>query len=141
MGDISFGLTPELIKNALSGSSEAHAVIANNVANANTPNFKRSDVSFKESLAASMPRTDDSSELAVAVTDAKHIPVGPQFEAQPFKSTITLDQDQQMRVDGSNVDIDQEMAKLSLNSAYSQTMGQLLGVQYTRIRQAIQEHV
>ena len=31
-----------------------------------------------------------------------------------------------MRVDGSNVDVDQEMAKLSLNSAYAQTMGQLL---------------
>jgi flagellar basal body rod protein FlgB len=53
---------------------------------------------------------------------------------------VTVNDDQQMRVDGSNVDIDQEMAKLSLNSAYSQTMGQLLAVQYTRVRQAIQEH-
>jgi hypothetical protein len=31
------------------------------------------------------------------------------------------------------------MAKLSLNSSYGQTMGQLLGTQYTRLRQAIQE--
>ena len=47
--------------------------------------------------------------------------------------------DAQMRVDGSNVDIDQEMAKLSINSSYQQTMGQLLQTQYTRIRQAIEE--
>jgi flagellar basal-body rod protein FlgB len=51
MGDISFGSTPDLIKHALTGSSEAHAVIANNLANVNTPNFKRSEVSFKEALA------------------------------------------------------------------------------------------
>jgi flagellar basal body rod protein FlgB len=44
-----------------------------------------------------------------------------------------------MRVDGSNVDIDQEMAKLSMNSAYSQTMSTLLSQQYTRIREAISE--
>jgi flagellar basal body rod protein FlgB len=44
-----------------------------------------------------------------------------------------------MRVDGSNVDLDQEMAKLSLNSAYSQTMHQLLSTQYARLRQAIEE--
>ena len=50
-----------------------------------------------------------------------------------------MQQDQQMRVDGSNVDVDQEMAKLSLNSAYAQTMGQLLQNQYSRLRQAIQE--
>jgi flagellar basal body rod protein FlgB len=46
-----------------------------------------------------------------------------------------------MRNDGSNVDIDQEMAKLSLNSSYGQTMHQLLTTQYSRIREAIQESI
>jgi flagellar basal body rod protein FlgB len=45
-----------------------------------------------------------------------------------------------MRVDGSNVDIDQEMAKLTLNSSYSQTMSQLATNSFTRIKDAIQEH-
>jgi flagellar basal body rod protein FlgB len=44
-----------------------------------------------------------------------------------------------MRVDGSNVDLDQEMAKLSINSSYSQTIHSLLSVQYSRIREAIAE--
>jgi flagellar basal-body rod protein FlgB len=141
MGDLLFGSTIGMLKNAMSGASDAHAAIANNVANVNTPEFRRTDVSFKESLAASMPRTEDSDELAGAVTDAKHIPIGPEFDAKPYAPTIRLDETQQMRVDGSNVDIDQEMAKLSLNSAYSQTMGQLLGVQYSRLRQAISEKI
>jgi flagellar basal body rod protein FlgB len=71
--------------------------------------------------------------------DPKQIPAGPDFQAEPFHTTSTVDDTQAMRNDGSNVDVDQEMAKLSLNSSYSQTMGQLLGTQYTRLRQAIQE--
>jgi flagellar basal-body rod protein FlgB len=139
MGDISFGSTVGMLKNAMDGASEAHAVIANNIANAETPNFKRSDVTFKESLAATLPRTTDSDELALVTDDARQIPAGPDFEAEPFAITSTVDKTTQMRNDGSNVDVDQEMAKLSLNSSYAQTMGQLLGTQYTRLRQAIQE--
>jgi flagellar basal-body rod protein FlgB len=44
-----------------------------------------------------------------------------------------------MRTDGNNVDIDQEMAELSQNSGYSQTMAQLLQVQFMRLREAITE--
>jgi flagellar basal-body rod protein FlgB len=141
MGDLTFGSTIGMLKNAMSGAGDAHAAIANNVANVNTPEFKRTDVSFKESLAATMPRTEDSDQLAGAVTDDRHIPIGPDFDAKPFAITYKVDDSTQMRIDGSNVDIDQEMAKLSLNSAYSQTMGQLLGVQYSRLRQAITEKI
>jgi flagellar basal-body rod protein FlgB len=141
MGDISFGSTVTMLKDAGTGAGEAHAAIANNIANINTPGFKRTDVSFKESLAAELPRYDDSTELAMVTDNPKQIPGGPDFAPQPFATTSTLDDTQQMRVDGSNVDVDQEMAKLALNSSYSQTMSTLLQQQYARIRQAISEHV
>jgi flagellar basal-body rod protein FlgB len=141
MGDLTFGSTIGMLKNAMSGAGDAHAAIANNIANVNTPEFRRTDVTFKESLAATLPRTEDSDQLAGALTDAKHIPIGPEFDAKPFQVTFNLDDTTQMRIDGSNVDVDQEMAKLALNSAYSQTMGQLLGVQYSRLRQAITEKI
>ncbi len=139
MGDISFGSTILMLKDAEKGASEAHSVIANNIANAETPNFKRSDVSFKEALAAELPRTDDPDELALVTDAPDQIPAGPDFQAQPFSITTTVDDSTQMRNDGSNVDIDQEMAKLSLNSSYGQTINQLLATQYTRLREAIQE--
>jgi flagellar basal-body rod protein FlgB len=139
MGDISFGSTVTMLKDASTGAGESHASIANNIANVNTPGFKRTDVSFKESLAAELPRTDDSDELALVTTSDKMIPAGPDFEAKPFAISSSLDDTQQMRVDGSNVDVDQEMAKLALNSSYGQTMSELLSQQYTRIREAIQE--
>jgi flagellar basal-body rod protein FlgB len=138
MGDISFGQTVGMLKNAMDGAGAAHGVIANNIANVNTPNFRRSDVSFKEALAATEPSAGDPDELGLATTSEKHIAIGGAQEPQPFAISTTVQQDQQMRVDGSNVDVDQEMAKLSLNSAYAQTMGQLLQNQYSRLRQAIQ---
>jgi|HubBroStandDraft_1064217.scaffolds.fasta_scaffold00573_21 flagellar basal-body rod protein FlgB len=141
MGDLSFGPTIGMLKDAMHGASETHGVIANNIANINTPNFRRSDVSFKEALAASEATDgdDDPDQLAMVTTDDRMIAIGGAQDAQPFKVTTTVDSTTQMRVDGSNVDVDQEMAKLSLNSAYQQTIGQLLQVQYTRLRQAITE--
>jgi flagellar basal-body rod protein FlgB len=136
---ISFGPTVTMLKDATAGASDSHAVIANNIANAETPEFKRSDVTFKEALARELPRTDDSDELAMVTDDPKQIPGGPEFEPEPFSITTTIDHDSIMRNDGNNVDIDQEMAKLSINSGYGQTIHQLLSTQYTRIRQAIQE--
>jgi flagellar basal-body rod protein FlgB len=136
-----FGDTISMLKDAGTGARETHDAVANNVANINTPGFKRSDVNFKEALAAELPRYDDSSELALVTDDDKQIAAGPDFAAKPFATTTELDDTQAMRVDGSNVDLDQEMAKLSINSAYSQTMHALLSQQYSRIREAISEKV
>jgi flagellar basal body rod protein FlgB len=44
-----------------------------------------------------------------------------------------------MRVDGSNVDIDQQMAQLSSNTGYQETVSQLLQEQYKFIREASTE--
>jgi len=140
MGDISFGQTVGMLKNAMDGAAESHQVIANNVANVNTPNYRRSDVSFKEALARTETSTADPDELALVTTNDRQIAVGGAQDPEPFSITSTVDNSQQMRVDGSNVDVDQEMAKLSLNSSYAQTMAQLLQNQFTRIKQSIQEH-
>ncbi len=140
MGDISFGQTVNMLRDAISGASTAHAAITNNVANAATPNFHRSDVSFKEALARSEATSGDPDVFAMLTTDPRQMPMGGAAPAEPFEITTTVDETQQMRADGSNVDIDQEMAKLSLNSSYAQTMAQLQTNAFTRIKDAIQEH-
>lgn len=139
MGDISFGATVGMLKDAMDGAATSHGVIANNIANVNTPNFRRSDVSFKEALAATDPGPDDPEPLDLVTTDDRHMSANGSHAPDSFAVTTTVDNTRRMRVDGSNVDVDQEMAKLSLNSAYAQTMGQLLQTQYSRLRQAIQE--
>ena len=141
MGDISFGHTIGMLKNAMDGAGESHATIANNIANVNTPNFRRTDVSFKEALARTEATAggSDPRQLNVVTTSDRHIAPDGAQPAEPFAVTRTVSDSQQMRVDGSNVDVDQEMAKLSINSGYAQTMAQLLQNQFARMRQAITE--
>ena len=139
MGDISFGLTADVLKNAMKGSSDAHLTIANNIANVNTPGFKRSDTTFKEALARMEAYDGDPDELALVTDNDRQIPIGGPEPPEPFAITNTVDETDQMRPDGSNVDIDQEMAKLSINSGYGQTLGALLSQQYMRVRTAIEE--
>jgi len=137
---ISFGSTVSLLKDANRGAAETHAAIANNIANANTPGFLRSDVSFKEALAAENGKPADPDQLALVTDQEKHIPLDGDLPAiTPFEVTTTVDHTDKMRVDGSNVDIDQEMAKLTINSGYSSMTHELLSNQYTRLRRAITE--
>jgi flagellar basal-body rod protein FlgB len=136
---ISFGSTVSLLKDANRGASETHSAIANNIANANTPGFLRSDVSFKEALAAEQGKPADPDELALSTDQPDQIPSGGELPPVPFAVTTTVDRSEQMRVDGSNVDIDQEMAKLTINSGYSSMMHELLSNQYTRLRRSITE--
>ncbi|HZX68444.1 MAG TPA: flagellar basal body rod protein FlgB [Candidatus Elarobacter sp.] len=140
MGDFLFGPTVGMLKNAMDGAGTAHGVIANNIANVNTPNFRRSDVSFRDALAATEAPAADPDELVMTASSDRDTPVSGVTDLPGFKATTTVDSTQQMRLDGSNVDVDQEMAKLSLNSEYAQTMGQLLQNQYTLIKASIQEH-
>src|SRR6202163_4397105 len=105
MGDISFGQTVGMLKNAMDGASTAHGVIANNIANVNTPNFRRADVSFKDALAATEAPSADPAELALTTTSDRHLELSGSQAAEPFAISTTVAGDQQMRLDGSNVDV------------------------------------
>jgi flagellar basal-body rod protein FlgB len=139
MDGITFGSTVSMLKHAMTGASETQSSLANNIANVNTPGFKRTDVSFKDALAASAPERSSSDELAMTIDEPGHMTASGNADPNIFAITKKIDPSTAMREDGSNVDIDQEMAKLSLNSAYAQSIGQLLQNQYTRLRKAISE--
>ncbi len=141
MSDITFGATVRTLTEAIQGAGATHSTIVNNVANVNTPNYRRTDVSFRDSLAAQeIDPPSNADDLQLAVTDDRHIdPEAVSFSPPPFEITKKVDEDSRMRADGSNVDMDQEMAKLSINSGYAEMMNTLLATQYTRLRQGISE--
>jgi flagellar basal-body rod protein FlgB len=139
VGGISFGPTIDLLNNAVDGSSREQEQLANNLANVNTPNFRRSTVSFKEALAQSMGVPPSPDELALATDDARQFDVNGAVAPVPYDPKAQIDESTQMRVDRSNVDVDQEMAQLEQNAGYQQTMASLLKSQYSWLRESIQE--
>jgi flagellar basal-body rod protein FlgB len=134
---VGFGSTVDMLTNAISGADLEHQAIAQNIANVNTPNYRRQTVSFKDALAAAAGEPADGNDLQLKIDSNRQF--GDAGMAQAFDPQIQIDDTDQMRVDGSNVDVDQEMAQLSQNSGYSQTMAQLLQVQFMRLRESITE--
>lgn len=130
-----FGTTVSMLSNAIAGADLNQAAIANNIANVNTPGYERQSVSFKDALAQAAGDSADGG-LQMLANDPRQFGAVQGGQFSPQLETDTTDQ---MRADGNNVDVDQEMAQLSQNSSYSQTMSQLLQVQFMRLREAITE--
>jgi flagellar basal-body rod protein FlgB len=91
-------------------------VLANNIANVETPGFKKSIVVFEEVLQKTRQKQQLNSVLLK--TNDRHLPW--EFKL-PEPKVVTL-ASTSMRNDFNNVDIDQEMALLAKNSIYFQAL-------------------
>jgi flagellar basal-body rod protein FlgB len=139
IGGISFGQATDLLSNAIAGADLQNDQIANNIANVNTPNFRRSTVNFKQALQESLGSPLPSDALGMVTDSPRQFALDDGSAPVPFDPQPQVDEATRGRLDQSNVDIDQESALLSQNSSYEQTMAQLLQEQYKFLREAIQE--
>lgn len=118
---------------ALTQSSAQIQAIANNMANVNTPGYKRKDVSFSDTLDDAQ---DDNDPQAVSLkkTDARHMDTD---DSPPSSVTYVTDSSGSMRPDGNNVDIDAESSRLAAASIYYQGAAQLMQNQYAALKYVI----
>ena len=125
-----------LLEKALKGSSLRHKVISNNVANVNTPGYKRMEVSFESELAAAVAADTSSPASAAGMTRTHPKHLLPTAEAPASLSIRTMN-DTSLRTDGNNVDIDAEMAAMTKNNIFYNTVAQRICGYYTNIKSAI----
>lgn len=120
---------------AMTAASIRQEVIANNVANVNTPHFKKSVVEFEDLLAREIYGEEPNGRLKMMRTHDKHLPLEPfAYHAEP---TIFQDNTTIMRTDENNVDIDIEMASLTKNQLYYNAIATQLGGHVSRLKNAI----
>ena len=94
------------LERAIQGASLRHEALAANLANVNTPGYRRQDVDFHSALQAAMPAGRD----AVAATE-----IAP-----------AVDSSAPMRPDGNSVDVDAEGANLAQNALEYEALAQVL---------------
>jgi len=133
---LSINNTVSVLKDALEGASMAHGAIASNVVNGQTPNYHRVDVDFKQALAQASGDPSTSDELTLSTDNPADFGAATPGD---FSPTTTTDETSKMRADGNNVDLDQEMAKMSMNADYGSMSAQFLKNQYAMFRQVIEE--
>ena len=112
--DLTFGLLSKM----LDGAVLRHRVIANNLANANTPGYQRRVVSFSEELGR-----------AVASRDAEAL--------RAARPTVRLSDEPPSPPHGNNVSTERELADLMHNQLLFSTCTQLLSARIAAYRSAI----
>jgi len=113
---VSISRAAELASAALDYRAARQDMIASNIANADTPNYKPRDISFENALRAKKAEIfhDKSHELQMAQTDEKHLK--PKHETSSLKPTTFFRDGHMARNDGNSVDIDVETTEMSKNS-------------------------
>jgi flagellar basal-body rod protein FlgB len=132
--------TMSVLSNALRATDLEHQVIAHNLANVDTPGFKRSEVLFQSTLAAALrAQTDGSDQLQGTRTNPNHLPIGEVASPSDVQGQAVVRAETSLRPDGNNVDIDAEMTRLSENTVLYQALSQLVKMKLTQLRSAIRE--
>lgn len=116
----------DVLSRGLQAANLRHQAISNNIANVNTPNFKKSDVVFEALLAKQLDLEPGKKKLSMVRTQDKHMPIslGDSEYPSPQLEEISTTS---MRTDNNNVDIDTEMANLAKNNVYYNALTRQVG--------------
>lgn len=124
----------------LAKSLDAHAmeqkVLANNIANVNTPNFKGTEVTFKDQMENVL--RNQQLQLPLKTDDSRDITSGLPLALDDVKPRLITDPTTSMRSDGNNIDIDQQMATLAKNSMETNALMRLVSINLSDLRAAIE---
>ncbi|MCM3699149.1 flagellar basal body rod protein FlgB [Paenibacillus macerans] len=105
------GLGFNRLESALEAANLRQGVISNNIANEDTPYYKRSSVSFESLLQGEL--NGGMPALQGKRTDSRHFVIGPQTGIPEPK--VLTDESTIMNNNQNNVDIDSEMTQLAEN--------------------------
>ncbi len=122
--------TIDMFRDAMGGATKRHEAFSNNLANANTPGYKRRDVSFKDQLKEKYipDEFDRSSPFRDWEFDSDWDEVQPEV--------IEVD-DTSMRNDKNNIDPDKEAAELSKNTLYYNGLATMTRKQFNNLTQLL----
>ncbi len=102
----------QVLYKQLNFRGEKQKVIANNIANINTPNYKTKDLSFENELQKSSNKND----LQLKTTHPGHIGFQEETAHSAAKMNTYEVQGLEEQNDGNNVNLDNQMSEMSKNS-------------------------
>ncbi|WP_239617045.1 flagellar basal body rod protein FlgB [Cohnella mopanensis] len=106
------GAAFQRLENAINAAAMRQRVLANNIANVDTPYFKRSDVVFEELLSQAIGN-QQTPMLTGGVTNPRHFPINSSYPTPSPK--VVTDESTAINNNRNNVDVDKEMAMLAEN--------------------------
>ncbi len=118
---------------ALNTRAYRQQVIASNIANADTPNYKARDVDFREALRGA--QTGRGSDLALKTTSSRHLAAAA---ANPLEANLKYRNEEQGAVDGNTVNMDVERSAFAENAIQYQASVTFINGLISGMQRAIQ---
>ncbi|PLT31541.1 flagellar basal body rod protein FlgB [Peribacillus deserti] len=117
------------LERALDYSSVKQKVISQNIANADTPNYKAKDVSFKNML-----QQEKELGLNACKTDSRHFDF---YGSSSGTNGVYTRNDVQYNHNGNSVDVDKEMSDLATNQIYYNALTERISGKFQTLHSVI----
>ncbi|MBU8912617.1 MAG: flagellar basal body rod protein FlgB [Spirochaetales bacterium] len=127
----SFGRTLDILHRSMDTSMLRQDVIADNIANADTPNFKRSFINFESRLQTAL-ESEGSRGIQAAMTHERHIPFQQPIDYRSVQPNRQLDYLTTSDNNGNNVDIEEESMNFLNNQLLYTLMTDSVNQQFAR---------
>lgn len=115
-----------VLQQATDASWLRNTILSNNIANVDTPNYKRQDVQFETYLIEQMAGGDSMDNYVDGI------------DLSTLEATIYTDNSSlSYRLDGNNVDIDTENSELAKNQIKYSVMTDAISQEFSRLATAI----
>jgi flagellar basal-body rod protein FlgB len=122
-----------LMERSLDAAALRQKVIANNIANVDTPYFKRSDVQFEDLLQSQM--NGATAPIVGKRTNPRHFYIGS--KSSEVEPKIVTDENSTINNNLNNVDVDYEMSLLAKNQLRYNVLVQQVNTEFRNMQTAI----
>lgn len=116
------GETRQMAYKSLDASVLRGKVISENLANVQTPGYRRKEVDFEDKL-----RDAIKAKLAAETTQPFHMPAGKGVDLSKINPEVFEPKDPTLPGEVNNVDVDQEGAKMAENQIYYMYLVKFVG--------------
>jgi len=129
-----FSQTVSILEKALDLRSKKHNVIASNIANMDTPDYKAFDLIIEKEL---QKVTGKGNSISLNKTNKAHMQ-SQRSKAGGVSVVIDDTQELSLRGDGNTVDIDKQMGNMAENTLMYKAAAQMIYSKFQGLKSAIQ---
>lgn len=132
-----FSKTLDLLHRAMSASTVREAVIANNIANSEVPNFKRSTVNFESELERALITEKQKPVLELNLTHPDHISNWQPRNYQDVQIRRVLDYATTANNNGNNVDPEYEFNLALENQLRYMLLAEAMNFEFSQVNMVL----
>lgn len=136
----SFMRSVDMLQRALDVNTLRYQVTANNLANSEVPNFKRTSVNFESELKRALESEKaDKDAFHMTTTDERHIQSSTPYDYRTVEPRRVVDYTTTSKANGNNVDAEQEAMQIMKIQMDYRLLTQLENFEFNQIKLAIKK--